>query len=280
MLKTIASYCSTVDAVRLSQASRKTRLALSLLTVDCKIWDEQRWVGSLDDRPQFVRQIPIVVSGQLLQSIRLCCVWRDQGWGNRKGRLFVSTSKTVFSQDSVVVQSDEAQHDDDTLVLEFKPRQGMEYYLWRFVGQGGGHRLVVQDLEAQHVLFDTCRLVWTHNLNALCAAAASSSAHRAEIKSLATTILEATSSSPKAATESQRRRLCRLGFATSRESLFVLLHLIKNANLCEGIRNGQVVVTNNSRSLETKQLATSDTDRCCEADTCSNQSMVKLGRFL
>ena len=91
-------------------------------------------------------EIPLLLQ-EKIHSMRLNANWRDQGWGNRKGEVFITTTSiTPFRQDDIVVKSGIAEHRSRQLYLEFKPQPGKKYYLMYKVGGGGGHSLHVSDV--------------------------------------------------------------------------------------------------------------------------------------
>lgn len=147
LLKKIGSYCPADSAVCLSRLSKGLHEVLSLSTAEWELWrNERHWLGGYRDVRTFVEPIPIVLPRHLVQSVRLCCTWKDQTWGNRKGVLFVSTSDKHLTDDSIVAQSGIAEHTETALKIEFHPKEGENYYLWRYVGGGGGHELKVRNM--------------------------------------------------------------------------------------------------------------------------------------
>lgn len=120
------------------------------------------WVGRYLDghiprlhQPQI--EIPCPISR--IHSILVSCQWVDQGWGNRKGSLFIvgtpkldeSTADVVplpvdvlFHGGRVVVRTMTcAEHHWTKVELRFQPRDDENYHLWFEVGAGGGHELRV-----------------------------------------------------------------------------------------------------------------------------------------
>jgi len=75
-------------------------------------------------------------------------LWRDQGWGNRKGFIWIVESDKgttpVFSAANVVAKpSTTAEHSWKDLYLYFLTKPNKQYHLWIRVGGGGGHSLHV-----------------------------------------------------------------------------------------------------------------------------------------
>jgi hypothetical protein len=116
-------------------------------------------------------EIPLVFDAQNTHSVTLKCTWQDQGWGNRKGRLYVvghdshaippqaqwnfSSGRVLSSAPSV------APHNSQELKMFFTPIVECDtYHLFYKVGGGGGHELLVWNLEAVSVGFgDPVRVV-------------------------------------------------------------------------------------------------------------------------
>ena len=84
--------------------------------------------------------------------------WRDQGWGNRKGRLAVALVRGQ-SEEVVALQSTEglgvaphrlgkatAEVNEDDVVTQARP--GDFYRFFGNAGGGGGHELVVKNFKA------------------------------------------------------------------------------------------------------------------------------------
>jgi hypothetical protein len=82
-------------------------------------------------------------------SIHLNSSWKDQGWGNRKGRVVVTSSIYAFTPD-IVVNSWIAEHRLSQLELKVQP--GKKYYLMYRAGGGGGHSLHVSDITLKFLI--------------------------------------------------------------------------------------------------------------------------------
>ena len=94
----------------------------------------------------------------------LTMTWQDQGWGNRKGMVFVVETlpsdptegpqkprapgdhmPTPIPPCVVAMAPQCAPHFAKELRLSFRVKKKAEYALWYRVGGGGGHRLVISD---------------------------------------------------------------------------------------------------------------------------------------
>lgn len=88
------------------------------------------------------------------------CMWRDQGWGNKKGMLSVVTAGGKAPNDycpwgpAVKCGKEPAPHDESRLTMSFKPDDGERRYdVCARAGGGGGHSLHVRDFVARPVIF-------------------------------------------------------------------------------------------------------------------------------
>lgn len=176
VLKTrIASYLNHRDAICLNQTSKvfHNDIRLSSLSPSYELMYSQIWLGETvaGDVPCRGEMIPIFSSRP--HSVTLTCRWRDQGWGERKGRLYiVGETKSILSQDKqqqhdnetnekdlfhggkVICESPLAPHEFTMMDLSFAPKINEKYYLWYRCGGGGGHLLMVENLIVHTLAFD------------------------------------------------------------------------------------------------------------------------------
>jgi hypothetical protein len=126
-----------------------------------------------------------------IHSISVRAQWKDQGWGNRKGMLYIvatptikklsnTTVETVPLQDEASTNDDRyeggrvvtmtttcAPHDWEQVELSFSPVDGEVYDLWYSVGGGGGHELCLKDAEVQTFYFDNQQLTYQKTFECL-----------------------------------------------------------------------------------------------------------------
>jgi hypothetical protein len=169
VLKTrIASYLEASDAFALSNTCKTLHhdLGLSILP-PYELLFSQVWVGdaTTGDVPVRSERIPIFASHP--HSIYVSCRWKDQGWGNKKGRLFVVAEdigeKDVgkegcdgewFDGGQLVWESPLVSHEFTHLKIMLIPQKNKEYHFWYRCGKEGGHMLMVEDLVVQTIFFD------------------------------------------------------------------------------------------------------------------------------
>ena len=117
-----------------------------------------------------------------IHSITVRTQWKDQGWGNQKGGLFIVATPKASKLDVAVVPAVEndatvenanetledpfeggrvvaetaicAPHEWGHTELTFSPVESEYYYIWYRVGGGGGHTLFLKDVEVVTFMFD------------------------------------------------------------------------------------------------------------------------------
>jgi hypothetical protein len=181
--KGIVSYLNAPEAQTVARSCKAmySDLALSTLLPPLKICPPQHWMGAKDtgDIPRCGPEIPLVCGVRRIHSIQLTCSWKDQGWGNRKGRLFIvshnsrkaqaatatnetTTTHLTFENGRVLYTSPIASHGVERLTMSFSPTRNdeeddwddMSYHIWYIVGGGGGHGIYLLDLRAVYTIFD------------------------------------------------------------------------------------------------------------------------------
>jgi len=128
---------------------------------------QKTWYGTQDETsntPSRSVWIPVLFPNRT-HSIILTCNWRDQGYGNRKGGLFVvevdvnddpnTTTLESIENGKIVYQSPVAPHEEEYLQMSFNYSPSKAYYLWFRIGGGGGHQLVVRNLEMHTIIHDS-----------------------------------------------------------------------------------------------------------------------------
>jgi len=105
-------------------------------------WSGPRSTGH-EERIWF-RFMPLILGDDRVHTIQFKCQFKDQGWGNRKGKLYVREDKNPSNfQGEVVAQTPIAEHHKMNVTLEFQPKTGKNYTMCFVVGGGGGHELFV-----------------------------------------------------------------------------------------------------------------------------------------
>jgi hypothetical protein len=186
----IGSFLDHSSAVRLANVSKTfhSDVALSTLIPSYELIGSYIWHGEYMTGDIPIKSVRIPIFGIDPHTIQLTCRWKDQGWGNRKGKVFVVAqpqqhgSSTSSSRDNTDISSritedgrprmeaDEAAlfgegrfvykspftaaHHFEDLQIVFTPQKDEVYHLWVVVGGGGGHLLIVEDLCVRTLVFD------------------------------------------------------------------------------------------------------------------------------
>lgn len=167
------SFLNSKDALQLSELNSSFREALSLSTLHdpTPLITRNTWYGTRDEGSSTPRRsvwIPVLFPHRT-HSVVLTCKWRDQGFGNRKGALFVVAVPVNDDPNTEMLESIEngktvyaspiAPHEEESLRISFSCSPSMAYYLWYRVGGGGGHQLGINNLMMHTVIHD-CSGKW------------------------------------------------------------------------------------------------------------------------
>lgn len=145
----IAEYLPPLDVFQMSSTSKVLHSKLSLSTSRSRQILTKFSRRDSDDEFHygFHVQVPSRVS---CHTVLLSAIWKDQGWGNRKGKVVVEAedksqdnraSRPRFGSGRVVYSSGIAPHAAQTLKITFHPEEHETYHFWYAVGGGGGHTL-------------------------------------------------------------------------------------------------------------------------------------------
>lgn len=160
----MTEFLDVSDAVRFSLSCRTLYMASPLATLSphIQLLPAKQFFGEYRDRHRKGPEIPVIL-GSRTHSIILRTSWRDQGYGPRKGGLFIvahnrdkSENVDDFSQGRLVKASPITPHRVTQLMISFQPRANEVYHLWLHVGSGGGHELEFTTPLLMHtVVYDT-----------------------------------------------------------------------------------------------------------------------------
>lgn len=167
--KKVVSFLSIKDAFKLARLSKSLHKALNLSTVHLPdpISSSQLWLGGVDGGalPSHGISIPLLMKNRL-HSVILRCRWHDQGWGNRKGQVYIVAARRGNPKGRVAFASPVAPHSEADLTMEIAVHEADSYYLWYKVGESG-HELHIRDLTVQLVLHDRPGIHLAKNFNAM-----------------------------------------------------------------------------------------------------------------
>jgi len=162
ILPIVAGYLPSSDAIKLNNTCKKfhSRLSLTATAPHSIITEFSRRNPDGDAHYGFLIPVPNQVS---CHSMRVSMIWQDQGWGDRKGQVFVVAeeenqlyhrSSQNFGGGRLVYTSAIASHEKQSLAIEFQPKENETYHVWYKVGSGGGHSLSLSSVNVQALLFD------------------------------------------------------------------------------------------------------------------------------
>lgn len=167
ILPFVADFLSPSDALKLSRTCRALQSKLSLTASPLRRILTNFVRHARNDDRHYGYQIPVPLTPQVVvHSILVSMTWKDQGWGNRKGSVYVvaeeekqaydrsGQGQELFGGGRVVYSSGIAPHESEQLSFTFKPRASESYHLWYKVGGGGGHSLKFSDVSVQALVFD------------------------------------------------------------------------------------------------------------------------------
>jgi hypothetical protein len=177
----MVSFLSSNDAVRFSDNFPGHGVQVcGLRPIRC-LFRHAIWHGDVETGDLPVRSIyRIPVMAGFTHSVTLSLWWKDQGWGNRKGHIYIvaspkerfvsseqqheaksATTTTTLPADDhfqggrlVWQTTDVAPHEWEQIELSFSPHDSEVYHIWYGAGSGGGHELHLRDCRLSTFIFD------------------------------------------------------------------------------------------------------------------------------
>ena len=152
VLQHIVTYLSAEDTVRLARTCRRLYSSLPSFVVmrglDFHIYGPRKghWC------PELYFNGPILT--RPVKRLTISLTWKDQGFGNRKGQIYVilmRKHKKIAESHSWIglalheEETKSAELSDHAVVTEARP--GDRYTVMRNAGGGGGHRLIVNNFK-------------------------------------------------------------------------------------------------------------------------------------
>ncbi len=161
--KRIADYLCARDAIALSKTCKAIHndLDLKALIDDYSYFrniKKEHVFRPVDyhggDKERIWARLSPKVLPNPVHSMVFSCTFHDQGWGNRKGKIFIRKDKNDYNyQGDIVVESGLVDHEETELFLEFCPEPGKKYTLCYVIGGGGGHELYVKDAQVTTLFY-------------------------------------------------------------------------------------------------------------------------------
>lgn len=172
--KRITDFLSPWDAISLSKTCRTIHSDLDLRI----LIDDYSYSRSLKKEHNFrpmdyhegereriwFRLFPIVLTNPI-HTMKFSFSAKDQGWGNRKGRIFIRQDKNENNyQGDIVAEAPLIAHEEKEMYLEFRPEQGQKYTMCYVIGGGGGHELYIRDPKIQTLFYHNGGVVDAANI--------------------------------------------------------------------------------------------------------------------
>jgi len=195
LLHRIASFLPARDAIHVAASCRCLYSNLSLSILPPRTFFPRQYLAGhavKGDEPTELIVVPLqYVQGatssdssqpaRRIHSIIIEFDWYDQGWGNRKGQVYVMTrpskqsnhrrhaTPAPYDGGRVVYESPLAEHQPSKLRIELPPPESAdeEYSLWTKVGGGGGHLLFLNDGTIRTLLYDDVERNFSRNYHKL-----------------------------------------------------------------------------------------------------------------
>jgi len=176
----IASFLGFGDVVNYQSTCQKLKRAVQLhclhkaTTMTRKISNIFEGRGNGDDNVHTFERIGGGYSSfyffHLIHSVKLSFAFKDQGWGNRKGQIYIIEKQEGEEEKKVHVHyltsdnnlgriiqtSPLAEHHLTNCELVFKPQSGCMYDFCYKVGGGGGHSISVIDIRLKSFVHSAC----------------------------------------------------------------------------------------------------------------------------
>ena len=139
LAETIASFLCPVDALALDASGTATR---------CVVVERNRHFATnqvftvSEHRAHRLLTVPLGGARTRVHTVGITLSWRDQGWGNRKGKVWVLRVRDRAPNDIAILSADvmcmkgPAPHTLAHEYMAFRPRAGEEYDFWFRVAEG------------------------------------------------------------------------------------------------------------------------------------------------
>jgi hypothetical protein len=156
----IASYLLPLEALNFAKTCSRIHNDLSFTVFEDSYshqreLQDQHWYGPyVDGERTWFRFMPMLLDSYRIHTIRFECDYVDQGWGNRKSKLYIREDKNESDyKGDVMTESGIAEHHETHLSMEFQPKPGKNYTMCFYVGGGGGHELFVRNSRIRLLLY-------------------------------------------------------------------------------------------------------------------------------
>ena len=154
LLTQVTSYLPARDAIFFQNSSPQLRNTIGLEMRSIRLPNFHE-IGRYHTGDRVRRKFALSCEDAAVHSSKLSFVYEDQGWGNRKGIVYVSELNSLSENDTenIIARSPVAEHSSGRWELVFKPKKGFFYGVCYSVGGGGGHTLSVRNISVRSFVY-------------------------------------------------------------------------------------------------------------------------------
>jgi hypothetical protein len=152
VLQNVTDFLLPSEAVKLSSTSKQLHAQLLLRTTSVIRFLKKYARADRTDAIQYATEIPILPD-MPIHTLFISMIWRDQGWGNKKGQVLV-ISKSKEGIIRVVYTSKVAPHSRQKLRIGIHPKDDETYHLCYKVGDSGGHEMNLCGIRLIALVYD------------------------------------------------------------------------------------------------------------------------------
>jgi hypothetical protein len=166
LMQRTASFLHPLNAIDFSRTCRAVHDNLALASLSPAIpliAGKKVFIGAYSTGDQEVPWIRLPIPlHRRIHSATLSLLWRDQGSGNQKGKVWIVGRRTTqvvdrndpFHGMTIVSESPIAEHQLTNCKLTFVPKEDHVYYVFYRVGGGGGHQLHLESVTLFSMIFN------------------------------------------------------------------------------------------------------------------------------
>ena len=163
ILLEITTFLTPAEALNFAATCKTTKDDLDLGIIEDnfshKNLSDKRWDGSYhngDAINTWFRFMPLFCQDRI-HSIQFTADCVDQGWGNRKSKLFIfeEDESVDHQRGQLVTESHLLEHHPTPVKFEFHPKPKKNYLMCYRVGGGGGHKLFVRNPKIRLLICDS-----------------------------------------------------------------------------------------------------------------------------
>jgi hypothetical protein len=165
----IAEYLDVKDALNYQMTCKtiQNSLQLGLLPVACidQLADFHGYGDrATGDRIGRYKDLGQFYFADKVHTAIFSCDYVDQGWGNLKGKIYITESDSPFPKNDckvigkILATSPTAEHIERHLMMKFKVKPGRFYAICITIGGGGGHELNIRNQVIRSLIHAPCNV--------------------------------------------------------------------------------------------------------------------------